>query len=65
MAELSRVHTPSYIRQIKEMCESIPEDSIGKLDCDTVISNYSFKAAKHAVGAVFAAVDMIMDKKVN
>ncbi|WP_297211407.1 MULTISPECIES: histone deacetylase family protein [Thermodesulfovibrio] len=54
--EIALVHEPHYIERVKN---SPP----GYIDPDTYISEYSYEAALHAVGAVLDAVDGVYSKE--
>ena len=55
MAELERVHTPSYIAQLERFCEL----GGGDLDPDTFAAPGSWSTALRAAGAVLDAVDAL------
>jgi acetoin utilization deacetylase AcuC-like enzyme len=54
--ELVRVHSPSYLRVLREFCA----DGGGALDLDTLVSPGSWDTALLAAGGVLAAVDALM-----
>lgn len=58
--QLLRAHTPGHLAMIEAM---MPEEGYERLDPDTVISPGTLKAARHAAGAVIAAVDLVMTGK--
>lgn len=55
--QLLRVHTKAHLASIASM---IPETGYARLDPDTVISQGSLVAARHAAGAVVKAVDLVL-----
>ena len=59
---LLRVHDGDYIDAIER---SIPTEDFARLDPDTVVSPGSLDAARHAAGAVVAAVDLVMEGKAD
>jgi len=59
--ELSKVHAPEYISQVK----NYSEQGGGWFDADTVISKGSYNAAIYAAGGVLTAVDAVMSKIVD
>lgn len=59
--EISRVHSPGYISYV----ESFAQQGGGWLDPDTVVSPASYSAACYAAGGVIAAVDAVMNRKVD
>jgi acetoin utilization deacetylase AcuC-like enzyme len=56
-AELARVHDPAYLDRLERHCAA----GGGPLDPDTVASEESWDAARHAAGAGLAAVDALRD----
>jgi len=56
--QILRVHTAGHLANIEAM---MPKTGYARLDPDTVISSDTLQAAKHAAGAVVAAVDLVMD----
>jgi acetoin utilization deacetylase AcuC-like enzyme len=56
-AQLERVHASAYLDALEE---AAPTESVRHLDPDTVIGPHSLEAARHAAGAVVAAVDAVM-----
>ncbi len=54
--QIARVHSPSYIESI---LRAVPERGLNYLDPDTALNPHSVDAARHAVGAVIKAVDMV------
>jgi len=59
--ELAQVHRESYITDIREAAEK----GRRRLDADTVISEESYKAAIYAAGGVIAAVEAVMEGRVD
>ena len=55
--QLERVHATAYLDALEK---AAPTESICHLDPDTVIGPHSLDAARHAAGAVVAAVDAVM-----
>jgi len=55
--QLLRVHTKEHLAAIESM---IPAIGYARLDADTVISQGSLVAARHAAGAVVKAVDLVL-----
>ena len=55
--QLERVHAVAYLDALEK---AAPTESICHLDPDTVIGPHSLEAARHAAGAVVAAVDAVM-----
>lgn len=55
--QLERVHATAYLDALEN---AAPAESICYLDPDTVIGPHSIEAARHAAGAVVAAVDAVM-----
>ena len=55
--QLLRVHTEQHLEHVGRM---VPQEGYERLDPDTVVSPGSLQAAKHAAGALVAAVDMVM-----
>jgi acetoin utilization deacetylase AcuC-like enzyme len=56
-AQLLRVHRPEYLEALDAM---MPREGYARLDPDTVVSPGSLEAARHAAGAVVAAVDRVV-----
>ncbi|KAK9813955.1 hypothetical protein WJX73_006715 [Symbiochloris irregularis] len=65
MGDVLRVHEWTYIRNLQQVCSSLPDsrDGIGALDTDTHLSHGSFRAALVAAGAVCRAIDAVMTGK--
>ncbi|MBM3166992.1 MAG: histone deacetylase [Chloroflexi bacterium] len=61
LEELSKVHAPEYIAQIKRYSEQ----GGGYIYADTAMSNGSYNAALHAAGGVLTAIDAVMSKRVD
>ena len=59
--EISRVHSPQYISYV----ESLAQRGSGWLDADTVVSPASYEAACYAAGGAIAAVDAVLNGKVE
>jgi acetoin utilization deacetylase AcuC-like enzyme len=55
--QLLRAHTPGHLANMDAM---MPEEGYARLDPDTVVCPQTMQAAKHAAGAVVAAVDLVM-----
>ena len=55
--EVALVHSPSYIKMLRESCER----GRGHLDLDTPISEASYDVALLAVGGVLEAVDWVIE----
>ncbi|MEO1767443.1 histone deacetylase family protein [Thiobacter aerophilum] len=55
--QLLRVHAPAYLRRI---IAASPETGLVALDPDTALNPHSLIAARHAAGAVVAAVDGVV-----
>jgi len=56
--DLSLVHTPAYIEEVRRICE---EEGGGALDLDTPLSRDSYAAARRAVGLALEGADRIAD----
>lgn len=56
-AQLERVHTVAYLDALEQ---AQPVEGIHHLDLDTEIGLHSLEAARHAAGAVAAAVDAVL-----
>lgn len=54
--ELTRVHTPEHVEQVRRHCAS----GGGRIEADTVTSRRSFEVAAKAAGAAIAAVDGVL-----
>jgi acetoin utilization deacetylase AcuC-like enzyme len=61
LEELEMIHAPEYISYVK----SKAENGGGWLDPDTVMSPKSYAAALYAAGGVLAAVEAVMNGKVD
>lgn len=61
LEELEMIHAPEYISHVK----SKAENGGGWLDPDTVMSPKSYEAALYAAGGVLAAVEALMNGKVD
>jgi len=61
LKELEMVHAPEYISYVKSKAEK----GGGWLDPDTVMSPKSYEAALYAAGGVLAAVEAVMNGKVD
>ncbi len=59
--EVSMVHSISHIEKVAELAGT----GGGYLDPDTYVSSNSYNAALYATGALFTAIDLIMNKKSN
>lgn len=59
---IETVHDPSYVGSVQATC---PAEGIAHLDPDTLVSPKSFDAARLAVGAVLAAVDAVVEGRVQ
>src|SRR4030043_1955688 len=59
--EVDIIHSDTYIRYVKETCES----GGGYLDIDTYVSPLSFQASLRAVGVLLDAVDLLMTEKLK
>ncbi len=59
--EVSMVHSISHIEKVAELAGT----GGGYLDPDTYVSPDSYNAALYATGALFTAIDLIMNKKSN
>ena len=59
--EVSMVHSISHIEKVAELART----GGGYLDPDTYVSSNSYNAALYATGALFTAIDLIMNKKSN
>ncbi|MCQ0989056.1 histone deacetylase family protein [Jiella marina] len=57
LESIYRCHPENYVRKV---AKTIPEEGMGRIDADTIVSPKSFTAALHAVGAATAAVDDVM-----
>lgn len=63
-SDILRVHDAGYLMHLKRVCCDSPKDEVShrdRLDFDTPLSEYSFRAARAAAGAVCYAVDKVMD----
>lgn len=60
--QLERVHDSDYIDFIEA---NVPESGTRQLDADTALMPHSLNAARHAAGAVIAAVDAVMAGRVQ
>jgi acetoin utilization deacetylase AcuC-like enzyme len=54
---LLRVHTPEYLDRLESIS---PQEGLHVIDADTLMNPHTLTAAKHAAGAVVAAVDAVM-----
>jgi len=54
---LLRVHTAEYLDHLEAVA---PREGLYEIDGDTLMNPYTLEAAKHAAGAVVAAVDAVM-----
>ena len=61
LEELKMIHAPEYVSYVK----SKAENGGGWLDPDTVMSPKSYAAALYAAGGVLAAVEAVMNGKVD
>lgn len=59
---LKRIHEPTYLDRLKK---SAPEKGFAMIDPDTHLSPGSLNAAQLAAGAMEAAVELVMEKKVK
>jgi len=59
--ELEMIHAPEYVSYVKNKAEK----GGGWLDPDTVMSPKSYEAALYAAGGVLAAVEAVMQEKVD
>lgn len=62
LAQLQRVHTPSYVQMIHKLS---PKAGLVRLDGDTAMGPMSLSAALHASGAVVMATDLVVRQKVD
>jgi acetoin utilization deacetylase AcuC-like enzyme len=60
--QLARAHTPAYVESI---LAAIPDHGLRALDADTIASPGSADAARHAAGAVIAAVDSVLGDRAS
>lgn len=56
-AQLERVHDAAYLDALEQ---AAPTETLRQLDPDTTMGPHSLEAARHAAGAVVAAVDAVM-----
>src|SRR5947209_4424260 len=54
---ITAVHPDSYVASIEQLCAR----GGGQIDFDTVVSERSFEAARHAAGGAVEAVDRLLD----
>jgi len=59
--DIQAAHSPQLYKQV----ERVVEAGSGYLDADTVVSMRSLDAAKHAAGAPFQAIDLIMSGEIK
>ena len=60
--ELLRVHTPTYVQYVREMCDSSEvQQKILSLDVDTKVSSASWEAAVGSAGGAIAAATAVAD----
>lgn len=62
-ADLVRVHTQTYLNEIKEKSNEAIDKKIVKLDPDTYLAESSILAAELAAGATVAAVKQVVEGK--
>ena len=61
ISDILRVHDYSYIKKIKDSCDSISKDTVHiNIDRDTIVSKNSYNAAAKSAGVVIAAVDGVI-----
>lgn len=64
LADILKVHDITYIKYIKEKCESIENENEDLLiDLDTLLSKKSFDNIFNTAGCVMEAVDVVMESK--
>lgn len=61
-AQLTRVHTPAYVKRIREIA---PPAGIVRLDADTAMGPMTLSATLHASGALVLATDLVMSGKAD
>ncbi len=59
---ITRIHDPAYVQRLETMA---PHEGYASLDADTALSPGSLPAASLAVGGALAAVDAVMDDRVD
>jgi len=59
---VTQIHTPSYVKALRRRA---PQQGYVSLDADTAMSPGSLNAAYLAAGGVLAAIDAIMDRRVD
>ncbi len=59
--EVALVHKKEYIREVERFCGK----GGGHLDADTVVSKASYGAALYAAGGVLAAIDAVLEKRID
>ncbi len=59
---LLRVHTPDYLDRLESVS---PREGLYEIDGDTLMNPHTLEAAKHAAGALVAAVDAVMQGQAN
>ena len=64
LADILKVHDITYIKYIKEKCESIEKENEDVLiDSDTLLSKKTFDNIFNTAGCVMEAVDVVMESK--
>jgi len=59
--ELTRVHTPAYVQQVRQ----VAEQGGGSLDPDTYVNPRSYEAARMAAGGVLAALEDVLAGRID
>ena len=60
--QLSRVHSPAYVKRIREIA---PPAGLIRLDADTAMGPMTLSAALHASGAAVLATDLVISGKAD
>jgi acetoin utilization deacetylase AcuC-like enzyme len=60
--QLSRVHSPAYVKRIREIA---PPAGLIRLDADTAMGPMTLSAARHAAGAAVLATDLVISGKAD
>lgn len=60
--QLSRVHSPAYVKRIREIA---PPAGLIRLDADTAMGPMTLSAALHAAGAAVLATDLVISGKAD
>ncbi|HET7062456.1 MAG TPA: histone deacetylase family protein [Nitrosospira sp.] len=63
--QLTRVHSPEYVRFVNAAAGRASSSGLAYLDPDTAMNGHSLKAARRAAGAVILAADLVMSKEVE